>query len=110
MIYHEALIHHGLAGRDPDHLLVLILLLLARSNLTRVVCANILGARIAPPQPASVILDYQRHLRRQTSGPVVRRVRPERHNPRSITTLRMVLARYLFGGIPQCPFCGSRPG
>src|SRR5215468_10818500 len=34
------------------------------------------------------------------------RIRPERHNPRSITTLRMVLARYLFGGIAQCPFCG----
>ncbi len=48
--------------------------------------------------------------RRPTSGRVVRRVRPERHNPRSITTLRMVLARHLIGGIAQCPFCGSRSG
>ena len=65
---------------------------------------------VFPPQPKSAILDYQRPSRRQTSGRVARRVRPERHNPRSITTLRMVLARHLIGGIAQCPFCGSRSG
>ena len=48
--------------------------------------------------------------RLQTSGPAARRVRPERHNPRSITTLRMALARNLIGGIAQCPCCGSRSG
>ena len=46
----------------------------------------------------------------QTSGRAVRRVRPERHNPGSITTLRMILARQLLGRIPHCPFCGSRSG
>ena len=61
---------------------------------------------VFPPQPKSAILDYQRPSRRHTSGHVVRRVRPERHNPRSITTLRMVLARHLVGGIAHCPFCG----
>ena len=61
-----------------------------------------------PPRPVSAILDFQRPSSRQTSGRVVRRIRPERHNPRSITTLRMVLAHLLIGGIAQCPFCGSR--
>ena len=65
---------------------------------------------VFPPQPKSAILDYQHPSRRQTSDHVARRIRPERHNPRSITTLRMVLARLLFGGIAQCPFCGSRSG
>ena len=41
-----------------------------------------------------VFLSPFSYARRQTSGRVVRRVRPERHNPRSITTLRMVLARH----------------
>jgi predicted nucleic acid-binding protein len=54
--------------------------------------------------------DYQRPNCRRTFGPAARRVRPERHNPHSITTLRMVLARHLIGQIAQCPFCGSRSG
>ena len=62
------------------------------------------------PQRAPAILDYQLPKGRRTSGHVVRRVRPERHNPRSITTLRMVLAHYLIGRIAHCPFCGSRSG
>jgi len=65
---------------------------------------------VFPPQPASAILDYQHPPRRQTSGHGVRRVRPERHNPRSITTLRMTLAHHLIGTIAHCPFCGSRSG
>ena len=40
----------------------------------------------------------------------VRRVRAERHNPHSIATLRIILARHLLGRLPHCPFCGSRSG
>jgi hypothetical protein len=65
---------------------------------------------IFPPQPAPAISDYQLPSRRQTSDRAVPRVRPERHNPRSITTLRMVLARHLIGTLPQCPCCGLRSG
>jgi hypothetical protein len=36
--------------------------------------------------------------------------RPERHHPHSITTLATVIARYLLGLLPRCPFCGSRSG
>ena len=46
--------------------------------------------------------------RRRTSAREGRRVRPERHNPHSIATLRIVIARYLLGCLPHCPFCGSR--
>jgi len=38
-----------------------------------------------------------------------RRVRPERHNPYSIATLRIELARWLLRQLPHCPFCGSPP-
>src|SRR5262249_37183099 len=62
------------------------------------------------PQPKSAILDYQRPNYRRTSGRAARRGRPERHNPRSVTTLRIALARCLIGGIAQCPCCGSRSG
>lgn len=47
---------------------------------------------------------------RQTSGRVARRIRPERHNPRSITSLRMTLARCLLARVPHCPFCGLCSG
>lgn len=64
-----------------------------------------------PPQPAPAILDYQRPNCRPPSVRADRRVRPERHNPRSITSLRMALARCLLARIPHCPFCGcsARP-
>ena len=48
--------------------------------------------------------------RRRTSAHAARRARPERHNPRSIATLRIVLARLLLRHLPHCPFCGSRSG
>jgi len=35
---------------------------------------------------------------------------PERHNPHSIATLRIVLARLLLRQLPDCPFCGLSPG
>jgi len=47
---------------------------------------------------------------RRTSARAGHRVRPERHNPNSIATLRIILARQLLGQLPQCPFCGSRSG
>jgi SRSO17 transposase len=65
---------------------------------------------VFPPQPASAILDYQRPNCRRTSGHVVRRVRPERHNPRSITSLRIAIARCLLARVPHCPFCGACSG
>jgi hypothetical protein len=63
---------------------------------------------VFPPPHAWAILDYQPPNRHRTSGPAVRRVRPERHSPGSITTIRMILARHLLRRIPHCPFCGSR--
>jgi hypothetical protein len=62
---------------------------------------------VFPPRQLSAIWDYQRPSFRRTSDRGVR-IRPERHNPYSITTLRMVLARHLIDGIAHCPFCGSR--
>ena len=60
------------------------------------------------PLPAPAMLDYQ--PRRQTSARADRRVRPERHNPNSITTLRRMIARLLLAQLPHCPFCGSPAG
>jgi hypothetical protein len=34
----------------------------------------------------------------------------ERHNPNSIATLRMAIARLLLRQLPYCPFCGSHSG
>jgi hypothetical protein len=66
--------------------------------------------RFSPP-PAPAMLDYQPRSRRRTSAHEGRRVRPERHNPHSITTLRIALARQLLGQLSHCPFCGaSRAG
>jgi hypothetical protein len=51
------------------------------------------------------ILDYQSPNSRLTSSPEAR-IRPERHNPHSIATLRIILARSLLRQLCQCPFCG----
>jgi len=62
------------------------------------------------PLPASAMLNYQPRSGRRTS---IRegRGRPERHNPQSIATLRIILARQLIGQLSHCPFCGvSRTG
>src|SRR5262245_54310416 len=48
---------------------------------------------VFPPQHALAILDYQPPNRHRTSGPAVRRIRPERHSPSWIATLRIILAR-----------------
>ncbi len=64
-----------------------------------------------PPLPAPAMLDYQPRRGRRTSVRVGRRVRPERHNPSSIATLRIAIARHLLGQLPHCPFCGCKaPG
>src|SRR5215813_12359194 len=64
---------------------------------------------VFPPPPAPAILDYQPRSCRRTSTPEGRRVRPERHNPRSIATFRITIARHLIGQLSQCPFCGAKP-
>jgi hypothetical protein len=53
------------------------------------------------------MLDYQPRSRRKTSAHAGRRVRPERHNPSSVATLRTILARKLLEQLPHCPFCGA---
>jgi hypothetical protein len=35
-------------------------------------------------------------------------MRPERHNPHSIATLRIVLARSLLTQLCRCPCCGAQ--
>jgi SRSO17 transposase len=62
------------------------------------------------PQPTSEMLGYQPRSRRRTSAREARRVRPERHNPCSIATIRIMIARYLLRQLPHCPFCGSPAG
>ena len=54
------------------------------------------------------MLDYQPRNRRRTSAREGRRIRPERHNPSSIATLRIAIARQLLGQLPHCPFCGGQ--
>ncbi len=61
------------------------------------------------PLPAPVILDSPPVDRRLTTGHAGRRGRPERHNPHSIATSWIVLARLLLRQLPHCPFCGSSP-
>ncbi|MCU1294775.1 MAG: family transposase [Bryobacterales bacterium] len=61
-----------------------------------------------PPPHAPAMLDFQPPRSLRTSGRAARRVRPERHNPNSIATLRTALARILLARLPHCPFCGSR--
>ena len=46
----------------------------------------------------------------QTPVRADRRIRPERHNPHSIATLRIILARLLLRELPHCPYCGSFSG
>ena len=61
------------------------------------------------PLPAPVILDSPPPSRCRNSARAGRRVRPERHNPHSIATLRINLAYWLTRQLPRCPYCGSSP-
>jgi hypothetical protein len=56
------------------------------------------------------MLDYARPNHHKAFGRVARRIRPERHNPHSIATLRIIMARSLVDSLPHCPCCGSRTG
>jgi hypothetical protein len=61
---------------------------------------------LSPPrQRGPVILDYQSSIRFPSSGRAVR-VRGERHNPLSIATLRIKIARYLKAQF-SCHSCGA---
>ncbi len=62
------------------------------------------------PLPVPVIKDSPTSGQSRTSGPSRSRARPERHNPHSIATIRIVLARLLLRQLPHCPFCGLSPG
>lgn len=68
-----------------------------------------LSGTVFPPQSTSDMLDYQPPSRRRTSAHEGRRIRPERHNPHSIATLRILIAHFLLQQIYHCPRCGSPP-
>ena len=61
-----------------------------------------------PSPPAPVDWNYAPPGFRPTSSPAARRARAERHNPRSIATLRIQIARALLQRLPCCPVCCSR--
>jgi hypothetical protein len=67
-----------------------------RNRFSPSACAGHLGFVASRPAP--------------DSARAARRIRPERHNPHSIATIRIALARELLKRLPQCPFCGSRFG
>src|SRR5450631_2426887 len=58
---------------------------------------------VFPPQPEAGILDYQLPNCQPPSGRAAR-IRPERHHPYSIATLRIILARSLLRQLCHCPF------
>ena len=58
------------------------------------------------PSALSSMLDYPSPNSPNTSNPAEPRIRPERHNPCSIATLRIRIARFLIQQLPRCPFCG----
>src|SRR5216110_2188286 len=61
-----------------------------------------------PPPQAPVDWTYAPRNFRLSSTPAARRVRVERHNPHSIATLRIQIARHLIEQLPSCPFCYRR--
>ena len=69
----------------------------------------LLSGTVFPPRPAPEILDYLPPHHRRTSAHE-ERVRAERHNPHSIATLRITIARQLLRRLACCPFCGTRSG
>ena len=69
-----------------------------------------LSGTVFPPRREPVISDYRSRKYRPTSSPGARRLRPERHTPHSIATLRILIARHLLRQLVHCPVCGSRGG
>ncbi len=59
-----------------------------------------------PPQPEPAISGYRSPKFQRASRHGAHHVRPERHNPHSIVTLRITIACYLLRKLPGCPFCG----
>ena len=59
---------------------------------------------VFPPPQAPVDWTYAPRKFRPSSIPAARRVRVERHNPHSIATLRIQIARYLTGNFPAAHF------
>jgi hypothetical protein len=60
---------------------------------------------VFPPPPAPANWTYAPRHFLPASNPAVQRARAERHNPSSIATLRLRLARLLLHQLPCCPFC-----
>ena len=60
-----------------------------------------------PPRHESTDYSYPSPSRRGTSARAGRPIRPERHNPSSIATLRRQIGRHILRQLPCCPFCGS---
>jgi hypothetical protein len=69
---------------------------LTRSSSSQGLRAGNLGLSALRRPPGSVREDH--------------RVRPERHNPTSIATIRQTIARQLLRRLECCPFCGSPSG
>jgi len=63
---------------------------------------------VFPPLPVPDSWTYAPRKFRPTSSLAARRVRAERHNPYSITTLRIQLARFLLKQFVCCPYSCSR--
>src|SRR5713226_3218217 len=63
---------------------------------------------VFPPPQAPVDWTYAPRNFRLSTTPAARRVRVERHNPHSIATLRIQIARHLIEQLPSCPFCYRR--
>src|SRR5215471_12004910 len=55
---------------------------------------------VFPPLPASADWSYAPRGYRPSSSPAARRARAERHNPRSIATLRIKIGRVLLQQLP----------
>jgi hypothetical protein len=63
---------------------------------------------VFPPLYAPIDWSYAPRNFRPSSNPAAPRARAERHNPYSIATIRIQLARYLLQRLPCCPICGAR--
>ena len=61
---------------------------------------------VFPPLHLSSMLDYPSPDSQKTSNPAEPRIRPERHTPCSIATLRIRIARFLSQQLPCCPVWG----
>src|SRR5260370_8384390 len=58
---------------------------------------------VFPPLYAPIDWSYAPQNFRPSSNPAAPRARAERHNPYSIATMRIQLARYLLQRLPCCP-------